>query len=801
MIEKDLPLDAVIGRDAEIAMIDQLLIETRLVTISGLGGLGKTRIALAVADRWRARGGEVIVVDLSAVNRADLVPDRIASSLALEESVGSTTEETVIRHLADRSCLLILDECERVVAAAGFVRSLVSQTNSVSVLVTSRLPLRIAGEREIPLGPLALPTSDAPEAIRASPAGALFLREAERIGSRIEPDDLASVAAICRHLAGIPLGIVLAAARTRLFSPTALAERLAADLPTLPRAPDGSDALGQVLGWTIELLPEPDRDRFIDLAVVPGSFDLRLAATLWDLTDAVEELDTLVRVGLVRRAHDQGRARDRFEMMIPVRDEARRRLHARGDEAAAMGRLIDDIQARAETWQAALHGRTQVAAAVEIGVELDTIRSALDWLVVVDPPGAARIVLCLEAYWSRTRLREGRSWALSLLGRGRIDPPTTVRLLGVLAVTELFLVGPEPALEHAARMLDVALAASSPELEMLARFMLGIAHGAAGATDQAIDELRLAAAIAADTQDHVHAVRILGNLGISYGDAGRLDLATASLREAVSAAREIEDEFSLAMNLVNLSESLLFGDEPGAALEAADEAWTIFEGYDPGRYTAFAMIVRSGAMTANGSLPAARSLLALAARLTIDVAESEGKAQLLEYAAYLRLAEGRPRDAARLLGAALGLWRAGGHSDDPADHVVNASVTKRLRASLGEARFTRSIREGLADDPDSVVAQLSANVLALDPAIHGRFGRLSPREDEVLELVAAGATDGDIAEALSISPKTASVHVSNLKNKLGSDSRIELALTGRQLLEGRRSGRTDLSGANPAAES
>ncbi len=774
-----------IGRDDEITFVDQLLVDTRLVTISGLGGLGKSRLALEVADRRRARGGAVVVVDLSATQRPDLVADRIASTLALEESPGATSEEAVIGHLQNRSCLLVLDGFEQVVGAAGFVQSLVRQTTGVSVLVTSRLPLRIAGERELPLGPLAVPTSDAADDVRISPAGALFLREAERIGSKIASDDLAAVAAICRHLAGIPLGIVLAAARTRLFSPSALAERLAADLPTLPREADGSDALGHVLGWTIDLLPSPERDRFIDLAVVPGSFDLRLATALWETDASVDVLDTLLRLGLVRRIDDRGRRRDRFELMVPVRDEARRRLHARGDEPSVMGRLVRDIQARAETWQQALRGRSQMKAAAEIASELDTIRMVLDWLAGSDPPAAARVVIDLDAYWSRIGLREGRAWALALLGGRGIDPPATVRLLELLALTELFLVGPTPAIDHAARMLDVAMSSTSHELEMRARFVLGLAHGVAGESELAIEELRRAATIAAATHDHYEAVRILGNLGITYGDVGRVDLASDALRDAAAAARQIEDQFALAMNLVNLAESLLFSDEPGQALEAANEAWTIFAGFEPGRYTAFAMAVRSAALAANGSLTAARPLLASAARLAVDVDEAEGKAQLLEYAAYLSAAEGRPRDAARLLGTALSKWRAGGQSDDPTHHVVNANVTERLRPMLGEEQFARLVREGQADDPDQVVVDLSATLPELDPAIHGQFGRLSPREGEVLQLVASGATDGDIAEVLSISPKTASVHVSNLKNKLGSDSRIELALTGRRLLDDR----------------
>jgi predicted ATPase/DNA-binding CsgD family transcriptional regulator len=776
-------------------MIDQLLVETGLVTISGLGGLGKTRIALSIADRWRSRGSEVIVVDLAAMHRADLVPDRIASSLGLQETVGSTSEEAVIRNLGDRPCLLILDAFERVVAAAGFVRSLVRQTTGVFVLVTSRLPLRIAGEREVPLGPLALPTSDSAEAVRSSPAGALFLREAERIGSRIETEDCPAVGAVCRHLAGIPLGIVLAAARTRLFSPAALAQRLAADLPTLPRASDGSDALGRVLGWTIDLLPQAERDRFIDLAVVPGTFDLRLAAALWRLPDAVELLDTIVRLGLVRRAGRHDRGPDRFELMVPVRDEAMRQLHVRGDEATVMRRLVDDIEARTEAWQVALRGRTQVVAAAEISAEIDTIRSVLDWLSVVDPPAAARIVIRLDAYWSRHRLREGGAWALALLGRVRIDSAATVQLLKILALTELFLVGPEPAIEHATRMLDVALAASSPELEMQARFMLGMAYGSAGTFDRSIDELRRAATIADDTGDRVQLARILGNLGVTYADAGRLDLASAALREAVAASRMVGDDFALAMNLVNLTETLLFAGEPDTALKAADEGWALLDGYDPGRYTAFAMLVRSGALAATGSVAAARSLLASAARFVAEIDETEGKAQLLEYAAYLSLAEGRRRDAARLLGTALRLWRVGGQSDDPARHIANASVGERLRHLLGEERFSRLVGEGMTDEPNRVVMAIAASVPELDPAIQGKFGRLSPREGEVLELVAAGATDGDIAAALSISPKTASVHVSNLKNKLGSDSRIELALLGRQLLDRRpsRGSETDRS--------
>jgi predicted ATPase/DNA-binding CsgD family transcriptional regulator len=776
-----LPLTEILGRDDDVASLGSLVSTARLVTITGLGGLGKTRIARELVRRSLLDGHDAAFVDLSPVLRPDLVPARIAAELGVQESVAEPPQQTVMKFLSDRQFLLALDSFEHVLTAAPLIRELLESCPELSVVVTSRIALRIAGEREYPLGPLALPTDDRWEEVSSCAAGTLFIREAERIGSSIGPGDATAIAAICRDLGGLPLGLELAAARTRLFSPAVLADRLHRDLPTLPRTAGGpDDALSTVLGWTVALLDELDRDRFFALAVLPGQFDLATAAVLWDEADPLELLDTLLRLGLVRRATNGEDGR--MELLAPVREYARRHLHAAGDEPEAMQRLSAWVGELASRVGPTLRRHGQADGIRTIGAEIDTIHAVLDWQATLDPPAAAEIVVVLEAYWTRTAIREGHALALSLLGRPRVDGRLAALLLDIIATAELHLVGPDTAIEHAAMMVDIAERIGDQRVEMRARFLLGAAHGLRGEPLVAIDQLQRAAALAQELSDPTEAVRILGALGVTYQETGDLDRATAALSATVDQARIVGDDFALAMSLSNYAETLLLTGNIDEADIVSAEAAPIHAALGPTRFTAFNAMVRAGVAIARHEVSSAAALLAAAAQLLDAVGGWEDQAILFDYASSLRVAQERPREAARLLGAAARLREAAGQSPTPGSYITERVTMVELERTLGRARLVSALDEGKAADPVELVRELVRVVPQADPRLHGRYGRLSGREVEVLRLVADGATDADIAEALTISPKTASVHVSNLRTKLGADSRIELAMAGRQLL-------------------
>ena len=766
-----LPLDSIIGRDREVAAVDRLLDEARLVTITGLGGVGKTRVAREVMAR-RADTAVVVFVDLATILRPDLVPERVAQALDLDESASSTPLEASLQALAERRHLLVLDSFEHVLGAAGLIRDLLAATADLSILVTSRLALRIAGEREYPLGPLDLPATSHWETVRDSPAGRLFIREAERIGSVLDAADASSVAAICAGLGGMPLGLQLAAARTRLFSPEVLADRLAHDIPTLPHAAGSPDALSSVIDWTVALLDDLDRQRFFVLGLLPGQFTLSAVTALWNGDDALDLLDTLLQFALVRRTEHQ----DQFELLAPVREYARRSLHDRGGEAQAMARLSEWALDFSTRLGLSLRGGDQVAAIALIRTEMSTLRMVIDWETAIDPPTAARIVIGLDAYWMRTALRDGMDVAGRLLGRPRIDEIASARLLEIIATAERALVGPEPSIEHAMMMLDIAARRGDRVIEMRARFVLGLAYS----DQRAIAELRRAADLAGELGDLSEKMHILGNLGVAQQDAGELEAALVTLTGATAAAREVEDHFALAMNLANLAECLLITGRLDDAETAVTEAAAILAAVGPQRYTSFAIAIAAAIAARRGNVAIAVARLAEAAAITESMGGWDDRATIFDYAALVRLADGRPRDAATLLGASDALRSPGADSSEPIRSPIGRIAAADIETALG-VRAAAAITGGRARDPIALLAGLSAP--AVSGVVQGAHGRLSPREIEVLHLVADGATDGDIATSLYISPKTASVHVSNLRAKLGVESRIALAMEGRRLLD------------------
>ncbi len=766
-----LPLDSIIGRDREVAAVDRLLDEARLVTVTGLGGVGKTRLAREVMA-GRADGTVVVFVDLTTILRPDLVPERLAQALDLDESASSTPLEASLQALAERRHLLVLDSFEHVLGAAGLVRDLLAAAPDLSILVTSRLALRIAGEWEYPLGPLELPASNDWETVRHSPAGRLFIREAERIGSVLEANDASSVATICAGLGGMPLGLQLAAARTRLFSPEVLADRLANAMPTLPHAAGSSDALSSIIDWTVALLDEPDQERFFALGLLPGQFTLSAVTALWSGDDALDLLDTLLQFGLVRRSEHQ----DQFDLLAPVREYARRSLHDHSGEPEAMARLSQWALDFSAQLGRGLRGGDQVAAIALIRTEMSTLRMVIDWETAVDPPTAARIVIGLDAYWMRTALRDGMDVAGTLLGRPRIDEIHSARLLEIIATAERALVGPEPSIEHAMMMLDIAARRGDRVIEMRARFVLGLAY-----TGQAaIAELRRAADLAGELGDLSEKMHILGNLGVAQQDAGELEAALATLTGATAVARQVEDHFALAMNLANMAEGLLINGRLDDAETAVNEAAAILAAVGPQRYTSFAIAIAAVIAARRGHMAIAVDRLAEAAAVAEAMGGWDDRATIFDYAALVRLAGGRPRDAATLLGAADALRSPDADSSEPIRSPIGRIAAADIQTGLG-ARAAAAIDGGRARDPISLLAGLSAP--AESGVVQGMHGRLSPREIEVLRLVADGATDRDIAAGLYISPKTASVHVSNLRAKLGVESRVELALEGQRLLD------------------
>ncbi|CAA9576383.1 MAG: Transcriptional regulator, AfsR family, partial [uncultured Thermomicrobiales bacterium] len=409
-----------LGREREVAEVTGLLRrgEARLLTLAGPGGVGKTHLALAAAaELLDAFPDGAWFVDLAPLADPALVPTAVATALGLREAGGRPPADAAANHLRDKAALLVLDNWEHLLGAAPFVADLLAACPRLAVLATSRAPLRLRGEREHPVGPLALadPAADA-AALAGSEAVALFVERARAVkpGFALDETNAVAVAGIVRRLDGLPLAIELAAARVRVLAPPALLARLDRALPLLTSGPRDAPArqrtLRDAIAWSHGLLSPDERDLFRRLAVFVGGFTLEATEAVADLggeLDALGGLEGLAEDSLLRPAEGPG-GEPRFTMLATVREFAREQLEASGEAAVAHGRHAAFFTVLAESAAPELTGPDQGAWLARLEAEHDNLRAALVWAEGHEPESCLRLAGALWRFWyARGHLAEG----------------------------------------------------------------------------------------------------------------------------------------------------------------------------------------------------------------------------------------------------------------------------------------------------------------------------------------------------------------------------------------------------------
>jgi predicted ATPase/class 3 adenylate cyclase len=440
-----LQLTSFVGREAELAAVGKLLDGARLVTLTGPGGTGKTRLALQVAAERLARYGDgVFFVELATVTDAQMVPTAVAGALRLREQADRPLIETLKDHFRDREVLLVLDNFEQVVGGAGAVTDLLAAAPRLNVLVTSRILLRVHGEHEFGVPPLAIPDAahlPATEALSAYEGVALFIDRAlaARPDFAITQANAPAVAEIIARLDGLPLAIELAAAKCRLLGPEAILGRLGSRLAFLGGGardlPARQQTLREAIDWSYGLLSADEQAVMPLLGVFAGGFTLDAAGAVIgaDATtrDTLDVLAGLVEQSLVRR--DEGPAGEpRFAMLETIREYALERLVASNGQAAAQRRHAEYFLALAEALEPRLTGSPAAGEAVDR--DHDNFRAALGW--ALDDGGESEIGLrlgfALWRFWQqRGHFREARAWFDRLLALPGADAPTPARARGL----------------------------------------------------------------------------------------------------------------------------------------------------------------------------------------------------------------------------------------------------------------------------------------------------------------------------------------------------------------------------------
>lgn len=611
-----LPLTRLVGRDDELAAIEKALAGARLLTLTGTGGVGKTRLALAAAaDRAGDYADGACFVELAPLADPELLPQQVLTALGLREETGQSPAATLTAHLRARHVLLVLDNCEHLVAAAAtLAESVLRACPRVTVLATSREPLGVPGEATWRVPSL-------------SPAGAMALF-AER-AQGVQPDfavteaTAPALAHLCRRLDNIPLAIELAAARTSALSVEEIAERLDDRFRLLSggarTAVPRQQTLRAMVDWTYDALSDAERRVFDRLAVFGSSFDLEAAEQVVGEDDVVDVLTGLVNKSLVVAERPGAGGRTRYRLLETMRHYARERLAESGDATDVRSRHLARAVAIAIEAQDAVNGPDQAAVLDRLEAEHDDLRVALAWGTSGgDPEPALRLATALGRFWEvRGHLSEGRGWleaALAAGGGGELPGLRAAALnwAAVLAQHQGDYNASRGLYEHSLalrRRLDDRLGTTAA--------LVGLGNLAAlqGRLDAARDLFSESLAIGRDLdQDQVVAAS-LTNLGWVAHARGDLRGARTMYEEALDVRRRQGDGHGTAMVLANLGDlALQQGD-----LDVAHALHT--EGLDLRRRLGD----RSGVADSLAAL--GRVALARGDRETAQVLQSQGLAE------------------------------------------------------------------------------------------------------------------------------------------------------------------------------
>ncbi|HUG88342.1 MAG TPA: adenylate/guanylate cyclase domain-containing protein [Actinomycetota bacterium] len=643
------PLTSFVGRREELAEIPEILAETRLLTLTGPGGSGKTRLSIQVGSGLEdAFEDGVFFVPLAAIENPELVASRIAEVLKVEEDPGRSAIEALIEHLADREMLLVLDNFEQVIPAAGTVGELIGATDGVKVLATSREPLHLVGEREYPVPPLRLPDlADLPplEALSQYEAVELFLQRATAVepGFAVTNENAPAVAEICSRLDGLPLAIELAAARIKLLPPDELLKRLDRTLALLSGGardlPERQQTLRGAIAWSYDLLEAKERTLFSRLSIFMGGFSLEAADEVCSPqgelgADVLDLVASLLDKSLLRTLAT-GPAGTRYLMLHTIREYAREVLDD-SDEAEEIGtRHAGYVLRRVEEAVPNLFGPDRARWLDALAAEHDNLRAALTWAL---EGGDLELGLRLGGrawrFWQmRAHLREGREWLGRLLAHpGALDHPgPRADALEGLGGILYWMGDPQAAVVYEEcltlrRELGDLAGIGEALYNRACMHVFGI--GGPQESKAGLPLLEEALEIFRELDDQIGVAKVQWVVGSAHLHDEEYEAAEAALTESVALYREAEDLFGEAWGLHMLGVTLIHEGRGDEAIPHLRRALDIFQ--EAGDRSAIPVLIFDFAIYANqrGERERALLMLAVAGKLQREIGVGLGEASV-----------------------------------------------------------------------------------------------------------------------------------------------------------------------------
>jgi predicted ATPase/DNA-binding CsgD family transcriptional regulator len=749
----NLPAEATsfIGRRRELAELRKKLTTVRLVSLVGPGGVGKTRLAIRIgADvRRRFRDGAWLV-ELAEVRDPALIGNATLAALDLRDQAATEPRALLLSYLRDKELLLVVDNCEHLLGAAALlVTEVLKAAPGVRVIATSREPLSVPGEHVVPIPPLELPRAQADESLdqlRQNESVELFTERASAASGRFEltASNQGAVVDLCRRLDGLPLAIELAAVRTRVLSAEQILDRLAdrfglltgGSRAALPR----HQTLRTTIEWSHDLLGSDERTLLRRLCVFAGRFTLEDVESVGTSGDepaarALDLLSSLVDKSLVTKEDMRGLAC--YRLHETMREFAGLKLREAGEEDVLEERCTEYyVSSCRRSAEGARYGLVEWLAWMDL--EIDNIRSVLRrCLVHGDASRGMDLAASLRWFWYTRATTEGVRWLDAFLAIGPGDPEPQARaeyMRGMLAVLLVDPTAARPALERAAAA-NHAAGRLGPLAESLS--MGSIAANMAGDRASARRLLDEARAVAAGIDDVGAALPVLQARAFGGLFEGDLEAVRSASSEGERLSREVGDLYGLKTWLMHLGMAAFIAGELGAS----------------------------------------KPLFAEALRIAREIDDRVQQSYLLDALGCHAARSGHARLAAQLLGAADTIRIGAGASVMPFLAPLMEQAKGSAIAALGASRFEAEFEAGSRLSRDAAVrlALGESGQVPVAASDSARAGLLAKREAEVAQLVADGLSNKEIGARLFISEHTVDSHVRSILNKLGCNSRAQIA--------------------------
>jgi predicted ATPase/DNA-binding SARP family transcriptional activator len=738
------------GRESELTRLETLLTlpETRLVTLTGPGGSGKTRLALEAARRLlETFSGAVWFVALADIADARRIPDAFVEALHLSREDRSAPMEQVVKALESHPSLLVLDNFEQLVEeGACLVRMLLEQIPLLTCLVTSRQRLELTGELELPISPLpAPPSGGTPEQVRLYESVQLFVDRAQAVKPdfQVTASNADAIARLCVGLEGLPLALELAAARAQVLTPAQMLAHLERRFDFLvSRRRDATErhkTLRAAIDWSYRLLPPHLQRCFTQLSVFRGGWSLEAAEAVCEEPLALDYLTQLRECSLIV-AEDEG-PQMRFRMLEMLREYAGQRLHEWEEVATIRARHSATFLTLAEQAKAQLSGPERSLALARVARDQDNLRTALSWYQAREDgiEEGLRLATLLTPFWhTHGHWQEGRDWLEGLLSRAGALECTEVRAvaLGRAGFMAFYQGDYEAARMHFEAALAVCRHLGNRPRIIQALSDLGLAQSYQGDHAGARATYEESVALSRELEDPHSLALSLGNFATAARRGGDCALARVLHKESLVLRREFgtQEQIALALNnlgmvaldqkdfagaLAHLEESLEIrrelgdpwriaivldslghlaqnqGDYPLACARFG-ESLALYRELGEKSNIALTLTSLAGAVRAQDDYDHARALLVESLTLRNELGSKPGIAASLESLASLAVMEGQYRRAARLIGAAEALRASSGSSLDPEERAEYECMLATAQAALDEATFAAARTVGKA---------------------------------------------------------------------------------------------------------